>query len=92
MSDSQKQDVHPAPATGEIAAEGFAPTVVITKTDMRVGEYVGAEQPNGCTICGGLNWVCEQRASGPPHDHGWPHDDCAGPGDPCPGCNPLAAQ
>jgi hypothetical protein len=27
-------------------------------------------------------WICEEH-----HDRGWPHDDCAGPGVPCPDCN-----
>jgi hypothetical protein len=28
------------------------------------------------------SWICEQHP-----DQGWPHDDCAGPGMPCPRCN-----
>ncbi len=27
-------------------------------------------------------WVCEEAV-----DRGWPHDDCVGPGLPCPVCN-----
>jgi hypothetical protein len=30
-------------------------------------------------------WICEQHS-----DRGWPHEDCAGPGMPCPRCNPAA--
>jgi hypothetical protein len=29
-------------------------------------------------------WIYEQHP-----DLGWPHDDCAGPGMPCPRCNPT---
>jgi hypothetical protein len=35
----------------------------------------------GCHCDSG--WVCEQHRS-----HGWPHDDCPGPGMPCQRCNP----
>jgi hypothetical protein len=27
-------------------------------------------------------WICEQHP-----EQGWPHDDCGGPGMPCPRCN-----
>jgi hypothetical protein len=32
--------------------------------------------------CDGGGWVCEQHP-----EREWPHDDCAGPGEPCT-CNP----
>ena len=35
-----------------------------------------------CARCQGARWICEAHPSRP-----WPHDDCAGPGDPCPICN-----
>jgi hypothetical protein len=31
-------------------------------------------------------WIC-----GAHPERGWPHDDCAGPGVPCPRCQPGAA-
>jgi hypothetical protein len=34
----------------------------------------------GCVCNDG--WICEEHP-----DRGWPHDDCAGPGVPCPICN-----
>jgi hypothetical protein len=34
----------------------------------------------GCDCKDG--WICEQHP-----DRGWPHDDCGGPGVPCPSCN-----
>lgn len=36
----------------------------------------------GCLTCHGARWICEAHPDRP-----WPHDDCAGPGDPCPDCN-----
>ena len=36
-----------------------------------------------CTRCQGERWVCGQHP-----ERGWPHDDCAGPGVPCPECQP----
>ena len=52
--------------------------------------------PSGpCPLCQGERWVCEQHPERPwPHlvqtlEQG-PHEDCAGPGDPCPACNPDA--
>jgi hypothetical protein len=38
--------------------------------------------PRACSRCCGERWVCEQHP-----DELWPHDDCAGPGEPCPNCN-----
>lgn len=38
-------------------------------------------QPS-CARCLGERWICEQHDTMP-----WPHDDCAGPGMPCPVCN-----
>ncbi len=41
-----------------------------------------------CSRCGypeGNGWICEEHS-----EKGWPHDACAGPGDPCPVCNPLS--
>jgi hypothetical protein len=35
-----------------------------------------------CPRCAGERWICEQHPDRP-----WPHDDCAGPGEPCPVCN-----
>src|SRR6266853_3363159 len=35
-----------------------------------------------CGRCGGERWICEEHSDLP-----WPHDDCAGPGEPCPICN-----
>ena len=35
-----------------------------------------------CRRCRDLAWVCEQHPS-----REWPHEDCAGPGEPCPVCN-----
>jgi hypothetical protein len=34
------------------------------------------------TRCQGERWICEEHPDQP-----WPHDDCAGPGEPCPLCN-----
>jgi hypothetical protein len=40
-------------------------------------------QPNCDTTCfGNEGWICESHP-----DQGWPHDDCAGPGEPCPRCD-----
>jgi hypothetical protein len=40
-------------------------------------------QPNCDTTCFcNEGWICEAHP-----DQGWPHDDCAGPGEPCPRCN-----
>src|SRR5688572_23610694 len=44
-----------------------------------------------CAWCSGNAWVCEFAHTGEPHNHGWPHGDCAGPGEPCPCCNPIAS-
>jgi hypothetical protein len=42
--------------------------------------------PSGpCPLCEGERWVCEQHPERP-----FPHEDCDGPGDPCPACNPDA--
>jgi hypothetical protein len=38
-------------------------------------------QPS-CTRCQNELWICEQHPELP-----WPHDDCHGPGEPCPVCN-----
>ena len=35
-----------------------------------------------CKKCDHTGWICEQHPDKP-----FPHDDCAGPGDPCPYCN-----
>ena len=35
-----------------------------------------------CHRCVGQRWVCEAHPDRP-----WPHEDCAGPGEPCPLCN-----
>ena len=35
-----------------------------------------------CVKCSD-GWICEQHP-----EKGWPHDDCAGPGMPCPSCQP----
>jgi hypothetical protein len=35
-----------------------------------------------CERCRAERWICEQHP-----DREWPHEDCAGPGEPCPGCN-----
>jgi hypothetical protein len=32
-------------------------------------------------------WLCEQHPA-----EGWPHDDCAGPGMPCPRCNNISGS
>jgi hypothetical protein len=37
---------------------------------------------DGCARCHGLVWICEQHS-----DREWPHEDCAGPGEPCQVCN-----
>jgi hypothetical protein len=40
-------------------------------------------QPNCDTTCFcNEGWICEAHP-----DQGWPHDDCAGPGEPCPRCD-----
>lgn len=35
-----------------------------------------------CPRCRDLRWICEEHPERP-----WPHDDCPGPGEPCPRCN-----
>jgi hypothetical protein len=35
-----------------------------------------------CSYCQDQRFVCEEHPATP-----WPHDDCAGPGEPCPICN-----
>lgn len=35
-----------------------------------------------CPLCGDEAWMCEKHS-----DRGWPHDECVGPGMPCPDCN-----
>ena len=37
-----------------------------------------------CARCQDARWICEQHPKRP-----WPHDDCAGPGEPCPICNDV---
>jgi hypothetical protein len=37
---------------------------------------------DNCARCQGERWICERHP-----DRSWPHDDCAGPGEPCPACN-----
>jgi hypothetical protein len=37
------------------------------------------EREAACPTCQGSGWVCEAHP-----EHPWPHDDCAGPGEPCP--------
>lgn len=37
-----------------------------------------------CLTCGGERWLCEEHTDLP-----WPHDDCPGPGVPCPDCQPA---
>jgi hypothetical protein len=39
--------------------------------------------PRATCICGGKRWVCEAHRDKPAF-----HDDCAGPAEPCPVCNP----
>jgi len=39
-------------------------------------------QRDVCARCHGERWICEAHP-----DHPWPHDDCPGPGEPCPRCN-----
>ena len=36
-----------------------------------------------CPECDGTRWICEV------HETPWPHGDCAGPGLPCPSCQPY---
>lgn len=53
----------------------------------RALEFAEAErevlQPS-CPRCGRERWICEEHPEQP-----WPHDNCAGPGIPCPLCNPA---
>ncbi len=35
-----------------------------------------------CVVCRDTKWMCEKHP-----DREWPHDDCAGPAEPCPVCN-----
>jgi hypothetical protein len=49
------------------------------KTD-REGLGVTPDAP--CARCT-EGWICAQHP-----EKGWPHDDCAGPGMPCPRCQP----
>lgn len=35
-----------------------------------------------CARCRGIGWICEEHQEQP-----FPHDACAGPGEPCPVCN-----
>ena len=47
-----------------------------------IEEVLGPPDPD-CDRCEGEGWVCEEHLGMP-----FPHDDCAGPGDPCPTCRP----
>lgn len=38
-----------------------------------------------CPRCGDRQWTCEAHPDQP-----FEHDDCPGPGDPCPVCNPMS--
>ena len=49
---------------------------------VKVGAAVGRPAASVCPRCQNLLWICEQHPDRP-----WPHDDCHGPGDPCPRCN-----
>lgn len=49
---------------------------------MRTSEEEGVKVKGPCGNCEDEE-VCEQ------HPNGWPHDDCPGPGMPCPICSPL---
>lgn len=41
-----------------------------------------------CKLCRGARWVCEKHPHMEwPSERGIPHDDCMGPGEPCPTCN-----
>ena len=41
-----------------------------------------------CKRCRGQRWVCEKHSHMEwPSERGIPHDDCLGPGEPCPECN-----
>jgi hypothetical protein len=39
------------------------------------------ERP-ACPRCQDQRWVCEEHP-----ERVWPHEECAGPGVPCPACN-----
>jgi len=40
-----------------------------------------------CVPCYATGWICEAHP-----DHPWPHDDCPGPGMPCPACQDPTAR
>src|SRR5687767_7684065 len=43
--------------------------------------FVGQVQAS-CPRCADIRWICEAHPDRP-----WPHNGCAGPGEPCPRCN-----
>jgi hypothetical protein len=49
---------------------------------VRAGAAARHAAASTCPRCENLFWICEQHPDRP-----WPHDDCHGPGDPCPRCN-----
>lgn len=61
---------------------GQLPAVDLSRIPVGPTIVTARRVPTACPQCGGARWVCEEHPDRP-----WPHDDCAGPGVPCPGCN-----
>ena len=59
-----------------------AAKVVKPWTAASLGSLVCLELIRVCPRCQDKRWICEAHPDRP-----WPHDDCEGPGEPCPGCN-----
>jgi hypothetical protein len=64
------------PYTDRTTAERFHLYVTCQGLKYFVGQVAA------CRRCTGARWICEQHPDRP-----WPHDACAGPGEPCPRCN-----